>query len=79
MNKVVPFSPPLLSRGSESGFQMSMQSGTNGTDLPSGVLIYTALARVLLLSSFVILCTTAFYPHKGILSSEVGRFGALEV
>ena len=76
MNKVVPFPPPLLSRG--SGFQMSIQSGTNGTDLPSGVLIYTKLARVLLLTSFVILCVTAFYPHKEIVNSEVGRFGALE-
>lgn len=78
MDMMVAVPHPLLSRGSESGFQMSMQSGTNGTDLPSGVSIYTALARVLLLSSFVILCMTAFYPHKGTVNSEVGRFGALE-
>ena len=56
-----------------------MQLGTNGANLPSGVFIYIVLARVPLLSSFVILYIAAFHPRKGIVNIEVGGYSALEV
>jgi len=53
MNKIVPFSPPPLSRGFKSGdSRYHCKLETNDADLPSGV---RALARVPLLSLFVIM------------------------
>ncbi len=65
MNKIVLFSPPPLTHESKSGdTRYHCKSETNNADLPSGVFIYTALARVPLLSLFVIMWMTASYLIK---------------